>query len=226
MIAAWQSYSLRNDVSLIIKMLELKLGFLASNEGTNMQAIIDACKNGKLKAKPCVIISNNSDSGTIQRAKKEVIPAYHLSSKTHPEPDDLDKAILHALRNHDVNIVILAGYMKKLGPQMLTAYQGRILNIHPALLPKFGGKGMYGKFVHEAVLASGDKITGVTVHLVDGEYDQGPIVAQCPVSIFDGDTIESLSERVLKREHEFFIETLQNIETGKIDLSLTKIIQQ
>ncbi len=219
MSAVWQSYLLLSVVSHIIKMIDLRLGFIASHEGTNMQAIVDACKSGKLNAKPCVVISNNSDSGAILRAKKERIPYYHLSSKTHPEFVELDKAILNALKIHNVNLVILAGYMKKLGPQTLATYQGRILNIHPALLPKYGGKGMYGKFVHEAVLASGDKITGVTVHVVKAEYDQGPIVAQCQVPIIDGDTVESLSERVLKREHEFFVETLQKIIEGKIIIS-------
>ncbi len=183
-----------------------------------MQVIIDACKNGKLNAKPCVVISNNSDSGAVQRAMNEEIPHFHLSSKTHPDLSGLDTAILNALKKYAVNLVILAGYMKKLGPLTLAAYKDRILNIHPALLPKYGGKGMYGKYVHEAVLASGDKISGVTVHLVDAEYDQGPIVAQCQVPVHDGDTVESLSERVLMREHEFFIETLQRIVDGIIIL--------
>jgi len=205
-------------------MIELNLGFLASHEGTNMQVIIDACKTGKLKAKPCVVISNNSDSGAILRAKKESIPYFHLSSKTHTDPLQLDNAIHNALINNKVNLVILAGYMKKLGLPTLAAYNGRILNIHPALLPKYGGKGMYGRYVHEAVLASGDKVTGVTIHLVDAEYDQGPIVAQCQVLVLDGDTVESLSERVLIREHEFFIETLKNIENDKIILSETNRI--
>ena len=196
----------------------LKLGFFASHEGTNMQAIIDACNDERLDAKPCVVISNNSKSGAIQRANKEGIPYYHLSSRKYPESKDLDKAILEALKAHGVNLVILAGYMKKIGPQTLAAYEGRILNIHPALLPKYGGKGMYGKYVHEAVLASGDKVTGVTIHVVDAIYDHGSIVAQCEMPVLDGDTVETLSQRVLKREHEFFVETLQKISQGKIKL--------
>ena len=200
-------------------MTTLNLGFFASHEGTNMQAIIDACNDGRLDAEPCVIISNNSKSGAIQRAKKEGIPYCHLSGKTHPEFEDLDNATLNALKSHGVNIVILAGYMKRIGPQTLTAYDGRILNIHPALLPKYGGKGMYGKYVHEAVLASGDKVTGVTIHIVDAEYDHGPIIAQCEMPILEGDTVETLSQRVLRREHEFFVETLQRISEGKIKLT-------
>ncbi len=183
-----------------------------------MQAIVDACKEGRLDAQPCVVISNNSDSLALERARSEGIPAYHLSSVTHPQPEALDQAILDTLRNHGVNLVILAGYMKKLGPQTLRAYRGRILNIHPALLPKFGGKGMYGRFVHEAVLAAGEKVTGVTIHLVDEEYDHGPVVAQCEVPVMENDTVETLSARVLEREHQFFAETLQEIALGTIVL--------
>jgi phosphoribosylglycinamide formyltransferase-1 len=108
--------------------------------------------------------------------------------------------------------------MKLLGPRTLARYRGRILNIHPALLPKFGGKGLYGKKVHEAVLAAGERVTGVTIHLVDERYDAGPIVAQSEVPVLDGDTVDSLAARVLQREHQLFAETLQKIAVGEIDL--------
>ncbi len=183
-----------------------------------MQAIIDACKAGRLDAKPCVVISNNSESTALQRAKTEGIPAYHLSSQTHPDPAALDRAILEMLRRHGVDTVILAGYMKKLGAQTLQAYRGRILNIHPALLPKFGGQGMYGKRVHEAVLAAGEKVTGVTIHIVDEHYDAGPIVSQCRVPVLESDTAERLAERVLVQEHRLYVETLQKIVRGEIVL--------
>ncbi|MDD5529445.1 MAG: phosphoribosylglycinamide formyltransferase [bacterium] len=199
-------------------MTTLNLGFFASHGGTNMQAIIDACKKGQLNAKPCVVISNNSDSIALQRAEKEGIPFYHLSSKTHPDFTELDRVILDVLKKHNVNLVILAGYMKKLGIKTLEAYKGKILNIHPALLPKFGGKGMYGKYVHEAVLAAGENITGVTVHIVNEEYDSGHIVNQCQMPVHENDTVDTLSARVLEREHEFFVETLQKISEGKIKL--------
>jgi phosphoribosylglycinamide formyltransferase-1 len=199
-------------------MTELRLGFFASHGGSNMQAIIDACKDGRLDAKPCVVISNNSASTALDRAKREGIPYYHLSGKAHPEPEELDKAILDTLERHEVNLVILAGYMKLLGPQTVSRYTGRILNIHPALLPRFGGKGMYGKAVHEAVLAAGERVTGVTVHLADEEYDHGPIVAQCEVPVLEDDTADSLAQRVLKREHQHFVETLRRISAGEIDL--------
>ena len=196
----------------------LRLGVLASHGGTNLQAIIDACKEGRLDAQTCAVVSNNSGSTALERARREGIPAYHLSQMTHPGAGELDRAMLAVLESHDVELVLLAGYMKKLGSGVLSRYRGRVLNIHPALLPRFGGKGMYGRFVHEAVLAAGEKVTGVTIHVVDELYDHGPIVAQCEVSVLAGDTPDSLSERVLQREHEFYVETLQRISAGEIDL--------
>ncbi len=183
-----------------------------------MQAVIDACKTGRLDAKPCVVISNNGDSQALARAKREGIPHYHLSIKTHPQPQQLDKEILATLVNHDVDLVILAGYMRRLGTKTLNQYTRRIINIHPALLPKFGGKGMYGARVHEAVLAAREKETGVTIHLVDGDYDTGPIIAQCQVPVMENDSVETLSARVLEREHSFLVETLEKIISGAIVL--------
>lgn len=196
--------------------MKLKLGFLASHQGSNMQAIIDACLEGRLAAEPCVVISNNRNAEALQRAQKAGVPAYHMNSKTHPDPNALDLAIVDVLRRHGVNLLILAGYMRKVGPQTLREFWSRILNIHPALLPKFGGQGMYGMHVHEAVIRSGDRETGITIHVVDEEYDQGPIVSQCRIPVEPGDTPESLRERVLAREHEFFVETLVKIASGDI----------
>jgi phosphoribosylglycinamide formyltransferase-1 len=196
----------------------MNLGFLASGRGSNMQAVIDACKSRQLTAKPCVVISNNSGSGALARADQEGIPRYHLSGRTHPDPAQLDAAILDALLRHETELVILAGYMKKLGPRTLKRYAGRIINIHPALLPKFGGLGMYGARVHQAVLAAGDKETGVTIHLVDAQYDTGPVVAQCRVQVLTDDTVESLAQRVLEQEHRFLVETIRKIALGEITL--------
>jgi phosphoribosylglycinamide formyltransferase-1 len=199
-------------------MPTLHLGFLASHGGSNMQAIIDACKQGRLDAKPCVVISNNSDSTAIARAWQERIPRYHISAATHPGETE-DRAILRTLQAHDVDTVILAGYMKRIGPGTLQAYRGRILNIHPALLPKFGGRGLYGKQVHEAVLRAGEKVTGVTVHVIDEQYDTGPILNQVQVPVMENDTVDSLAERVLAQEHLLYVETLRKISEGKIVLS-------
>lgn len=199
-------------------MNSTRLGFLASYRGTNMQAIIDACKAGNLSAQPVVIISNNGDSGALARAKSEGIPGFYMSSKVYPDADELDQKIVDTLRDHDVEIVILAGYMKKLGSKTLTTFAGRILNIHPALLPKYGGAGMYGMHVHEAVIADGETESGVTIHVVDGEYDSGPILAQRKVTVERADTADSLSRKILAVEHEFYVETLDRIFQGKIKL--------
>jgi phosphoribosylglycinamide formyltransferase-1 len=117
--------------------------------------------------------------------------------------------------------VLLAGYMKKLGPYTLDCFRGRVLNTHPALLPKFGGQGMYGARVHEAVLAAGEAVTGVSVHVVDAEYDQGPVIAQCEVPVLAGDTVDTLASRVQERERKFIVEVLQAIVEGRLRLPAT-----
>lgn len=196
----------------------LRLGFLVSHGGSNLQAILDAIDAGRIPAQPCVVICNNSEAAALVRAASKGIPALHLSSKTHPDPAALDEAILAALQQHGVNLVVLAGYMKKLGPGVLGAYRNRVLNIHPALLPKFGGQGMYGMRVHHAVLAAGERESGPTVHLVTSEYDAGPILAQARVPVLPGDTAEALQARVLEQEHRLYPDVLRRIATGEIVL--------
>jgi len=196
----------------------VKLGLLASHRGSSVQAVVEACASGRLAAVPRVVIGNNADAEVLARARRHGIPCCHLSGSTHPDPARLDEAILDALVSHDVELVVLAGYLKKLGPQTLRHFAGRVLNIHPALLPKFGGQGMYGRRVHEAVLAAGERETGVTIHLADDEYDHGRIVAQCRVPVLPHDTVESLAERVLDLEHVFLVETLAAIVSGAVKL--------
>ncbi len=181
-----------------------------------MQSIIDACNAGRLEAIPAVVISNNSSSGAMERAAREGIPHYHISGKTHPDGED--EAIARILAENDVNLVILAGYMKKLGPVTLHEFGGRILNIHPALLPKFGGQGMYGKYVHQAVLEAGEKVSGPTVHVVNEDYDRGRILAQTEVPVLPDDTVETLAARVLSEEHKIYPATIQRIAAGEIKL--------
>ena len=202
-----------------VPVSKLALGVLASHGGTNLQAIIDSCHSGAIDAEVRVVISNNSRSLALERARRADIPTAHLSGSTHPGPDSLDEAIVDILQRHGVEVVALAGYMKMLGPRTLGAYRNRTLNVHPALLPKFGGQGMYGERVHKAVLASGDSVSGVTVHLVDGEYDRGPVVAQTEVPVLPGDTPDTLAARVLEQEHILYPETIQRIATGEIDLN-------
>lgn len=201
--------------------MALRLGILASGRGSNFQAILDACKQGTLDADVRVVISNNPEAGAVDRAKRERIPAHILSSQTHPEAHALDRAICRTLKDHGVDWVVLAGYLKKVGPVTLEAFEGRILNIHPALLPKFGGPGMYGLRVHEAVLRAGDKTTGVSIHLVDEEYDRGEVVARAEVPVLPGDSPDVLAARVLKQEHALLVSTLRRIAGGDLGGSVT-----
>ena len=188
---------------------KLRIGVLASGEGTTLQALLDACELRKLSAEVVIVISNNRDSGALRRAQVAAIRTRHLSSATHSNPDDLDRAMLAALYEARVDLVVLAGYLKKVGPRMLEAFAGRMVNTHPGLLPKFGGQGMYGRKVHEAVIAAKETESGATVHLVDGEYDHGEILGQVRVPVMPGDTPDSLAERVQAAERPFLIQVLQ-----------------
>jgi len=196
----------------------LTLGLLASHRGSNVQAVVGACRSGRIGARPGVIISNNASSGVLEFARGAGVPSCCIGGPAYADDGARDGAILDALRAHGVDLVLLLGYMKLLGPRTTTAYRGRILNTHPALLPRHGGRGMYGNRVHEAVLAAGDTETGVTLHLVDEEYDHGTVVAQCRVPVRTDDTVESLAARVLEREHEFLVETLGAIAAGSVQL--------
>lgn len=198
--------------------MKLQIGILASHGGSNMQAIIDACKNGQINGSVKVVICNNSKAGAVEKAKKAGIPVYHLSGKNYPDCSELDEAILLVLKKHKVNIVALAGYMKKLGPNVLDEYKDRILNVHPALLPKFGGKDMYGMNVHKAVIGSGDRESGATVHLVNENYDEGGILGQIVVKVDEDDTPETLAAKVLIQEHKLYPMTLEKISKGEIEL--------
>ena len=196
----------------------LRIGVLASGAGTTLQAVMDAIDAGELPAAIAVVISNNSHSRALERAVRHSLPRKHLSSLTHHDARSLDAAIRDTLLKHKPNLVLLAGYMKKLGPATLAAFSGRIINTHPALLPKHGGKGMYGARVHAAVLAQGDKVTGVSVHVVDSDYDTGRVIGQREVKVEPGDDVRSLTERVQRAEREFLVYVLQRIASGAIAL--------
>lgn len=196
----------------------LRIAVLASGSGTTLQAVIDACEDGTLAGDVVLVISNNSGSGAMARAERHGIPTVHLSSRTHPNPDELDRAVVDTLRRARPDVVLLAGYMKKLGPRVLDSFGGRVINTHPSLLPRFGGKGMYGGHVHAAVIASGDETTGVSVHLVDGDYDTGDVLAQREVRVAPGDDPKSLAARVQAAERRFLVEVLGRIASGTIRL--------
>lgn len=184
------------------------IGILASHTGTIAQAVIDGCRDGLIAGAVGVVISNNEDSLVLDRARRNGIPAVHLGRRTHRDPAELDEAIPNSLEEHAVDVVLLAGYLCKVGPVTLRTFAGRILNTHPALLPRHGGQGMFGTAVYEAVLASGDSETGATVHIVTDDYDSGPILSQKAIAIEPGDDVASLQARVQRIERVLIVETL------------------
>lgn len=202
----------------------MRLAVLASHGGSVLQAVIDACANGALQATVALVISNNSTSHALTRAADAGIPTAHLSSATHPDPDALDAAMTHALAEAQVDWVLLAGFMRKLGPRVLSRYRERIINTHPALLPRFGGQGYYGRRVHEAVLAAGDAETGATVHLVDADYDSGPVLAQVRVPVKPGDQVTDIEERVKSAERVLVIATLSALAQGAAEQRNTGLV--
>lgn len=196
----------------------MNIAVFASHGGSDLQAIIDGCKSKRIQAQVAVVVSNNVNSMALQRAEKENIPHYYLSVKESGTEEILATEILDVLDKYDIDMIFLAGYMRMLHVSVLEKYYNRIFNIHPALLPKFGGKGMYGMNVHNAVIEAHEKETGVTIHRVNAEYDSGEIVAQTIVPVLENDTAEILAARVLEKEHEFLVEVISDIAKGKIAL--------
>ncbi|MFO1012762.1 MAG: phosphoribosylglycinamide formyltransferase [Caulobacteraceae bacterium] len=194
----------------------LKLGFLASNSGTSMRAIVGAIGSGALKAEARLVVSNKKDAAALAFAAQSGVPSRFIP--TVKDSEAADAKLLNALTEAGVDLLVLSGYLRKLGPATLGAYAGRILNIHPALLPEFGGEGMYGRRVHEAVIAAGAEKSGCTIHLVDGEYDHGAIIARREIPIRQGDTAETLEARITAAEPAFFVETLTAIAEGRLKL--------
>jgi phosphoribosylglycinamide formyltransferase 1 len=192
----------------------MNLAVLASHEGTTLQAVLDACAAGRIGARVVLVVSNNAQSGALRRARTAGVEALYLSSSTHPDAEALDRAICAALVDHRADVVLLAGYMKRLGPITRQAFAGRVLNTHPALLPRFGGQGMYGARVHSAVLAAGERLSGASIHLVEEGYDTGPILAQVTVPVEPGDTDATLAARVQQAERELLVQVLAELASG------------
>ena len=188
-----------------------RLAVLASHGGTTLQAIIDACEANKLEADVVLVISNNSSSGALARAQQHRIEHRHISARSHAGAHSEDAAIAAALQASNPDWVVLAGYMKRLGPETLAAFPDRVINTHPALLPKHGGEGCYGDHVHAAVLAAGERESGATVHRVNADYDRGAVLAQVRVSVAAEDSIASLRERVQSAEKALLIDTLAQL---------------
>jgi phosphoribosylglycinamide formyltransferase-1 len=190
----------------------LKLGFLASRNGSAMRAIVNAIEGRALDAQARLLVSNNKTAPALAFAAEHGVPT--LCVPTQSDPNTADARLCEALQASGVELVVLSGYLRRLGPRTLAAYRERILNIHPGPLPAFGGEGMYGRRVHEAVIAAGAPQSEICIHLVDEEYDRGPIVARRAVAVEPGETAETLEARILALEPPFFVETLQQIAEG------------
>ena len=172
-----------------------------------MSALVRACQNRQVPAEVALVVSPKADSPAVQAAKDLGVPV----SVMNPADPDYAGSLVSLLQAEQIEWVCLAGLMTKLPPEFLAAYHGRILNIHPSLLPKFGGKGMYGMHVHRAVLESGDDASGCSVHIVTEEYDEGPLVLQLTCPVMPGDSAETLAARVLELEHEAFPAALKSV---------------
>lgn len=194
----------------------LKLGFLASGNGSSARAIVTAIRAGELAAEPRLLVSNNRTAPALTYAAEQGVAALHIPTQSDPEA--ADARLVEAMVAHDVELIVLSGYLRQLGPRTLQRFEGRILNIHPGPLPQFGGHGMYGRRVHQAVIAAGVAESEIVIHLVDGEYDRGPIVARRSVRIEPGDTAEMLETRVRSLEPQFFVEALRRITEGALKL--------
>ncbi|MCB0335670.1 MAG: phosphoribosylglycinamide formyltransferase [Bdellovibrionales bacterium] len=195
-----------------------RLGFFASHGGSNFQSVVEACHTGMIDAEAGLVVCNNKNAMVLERAEKLRVPSLCVNRKIAGSEEQLDLLILQELAQYEVDLVVLAGYMKKITPKVLEAYDGRILNIHPALLPKFGGKGMYGMHVHEAVVASGAKESGASIHVVTTNYDEGPILAQEAVDLEAEESAESLAKKVLVIEHQLYPRTIQAVLKGQLHL--------
>lgn len=193
----------------------MKIAFLASHNGSAAKAIASACLNGGLDAAPGLLISNNTNSAAIIWARELGLKTAIINAANTQDPD---AAIADLFEDNGIDLVVCSGYMKLIGQKTIASVHGAILNTHPALLPKHGGQGMYGRFVHQAVFDQKDAETGVTIHLVDGEYDRGRILAQKRLPVANGESAEDIENKVKAAEPDFYIETVRKILSGEISL--------
>lgn len=196
----------------------IRICILASGRGTNAQAIIDGCKSGYIPGKVVCLISDKSDAFALERARKEKIDAIFLDPALYPSREAYEEKLISIIKDYEVDLICLAGFMRILSPFFVRTFPYRIMNIHPSLIPSFCGKGMFGLRVHKAVLDFGVKVTGCTVHFVTEEVDLGPIIVQIPVLVRDDDTPETLAQRVLKREHKAYPLAVKLFAEGRLKL--------
>ncbi len=187
--------------------------------GSNLQAILDACADGRIPGEVCVVVGTRAGAPALERAAAAGVETVVISPRKYEGRElEYGEKILAALGRREANLICLAGYMRLLPPNVVDVFRNRILNIHPALLPFFGGRGMYGHHVHEAVVESGMQITGCTVHLVDENYDSGPILLQTVVPVLPDDTADTLAARVLPAEHRTYVEAIALLADADVEV--------
>ena len=204
----------------------MKIAVLVSGGGTNLQAIIDAVREGKITdTEICLVLSNNKNAYALERAEKAGIPAVSISPKEYDSRDKFNDAMLEAVRSSGAELVVLAGFLCVIPPKMVEAYPNRIINIHPSLIPSFCGTGYYGLKVHEAALERGVRVSGATVHFVDAGTDTGPIILQKAVEVLDGDTPKDLQLRIMEQaEWKILPEAIQLIVHGRVKTEGRRVI--
>jgi phosphoribosylglycinamide formyltransferase-1 len=190
-----------------------RIALFCSGSGSNFKALFHAIRNKQLTAEIVLCLSNRSQCGAMEFAEQNGIATAHITEKQFAAFDEFAVAMVDRLKEHHIDIILLAGYMRKVPDAVVSAFPGKMLNIHPAVLPKFGGEGMYGIHVHTAVLEAGETETGATVHFVNEEYDKGEILLQRTVPVLTDDTPETLAARVLECEHRLYPDALEKLLT-------------
>lgn len=204
-------------------MPQIKIGILVSGSGSNLQSIINSAESGFINGKIQVVISNKENAYGLQRARNHNIDAVFINEKNYSNIEEYNEAIIKELKSHGVELVVLAGYIKILTNKFIETYSNRIINIHPSLIPSFCGKGYYGLKVHEAAINYGVKLSGATVHFVNEEADNGPIIFQESVSVHYDDTAVTLQERILEVEHKLLPLALKYYCENKIEVVGRKV---
>jgi len=200
------------------KSINIAVMVSGHGRGSNMQAIIDACKEGRITGRVAVVIGVKDDAPAMERARSQGILAVEIKPKAYESDEAYGKAILDVLAEHKIDLLCLAGYMRLLPANVVSAYRWRIMNIHPALIPMFCGEGMLCEHVHRSAVEYGVKYSGCTGHFVDEEYDTGPIILQKVVPVEEGDTPETLAARVLVQEHKAYPEAIQLFAEGRLSI--------
>ncbi len=205
-------------------MSDIRIAVFAPGGGSNLQALIDAVEAGVIDAEIAVVVSNRKEAYSLERARKHKIEALYVTPVDCRDGSEYFRKLSSEMAERKIGLICLAGFLLRLQPEFIREYKGRIMNIHPALLPGFGGKGMYGHHVHEAVIKSGVKQSGCTVHFVDEEYDHGPIIIQKVVDVHVDDTPETLAGRVLEQEHKAYPEAVKLYVEGRLEMRDGKVI--